>query len=59
MNSSQPKSEPPAPVRTILGEIAQVRILKSTKEVCCVDMAMGGESLSGLGILDLVSLFVE
>ena len=57
MNSSHPISESPAPVRTILEEIAQVRILKSTKEVCCVDK--GGKSLCGLGFLDLVSLFVE
>ena len=57
MNSSQPISEPPAPVRITLGEIAQVRIMKSTKEVCCVDRE--GKTLRGLGFLDLVSLFVE
>ena len=57
MNSSQPISELPASVRITLGEIAQVRIMKSTKEVCCV--ARGGGTLRGLGFLDLVSLFVE
>ena len=53
MNSSNRKSEPPAPLWGKLLRKTQVRIMKSTKEVCCVARGGGGQSPRGLGFLVL------